>query len=339
MASPSQDMLKPTWSQELGTCWNQFWFVPSDPSVLGAIRLLTGLVALYLHITFTADLGRFFGPDGFLPLKTTADWYGWFVDTAEPMFHYSYLSYLRTPGQLQVAHWIGMGVLLLFTAGVFTRITSILSLIVVLSYMHRAPMLTSQVEPVLAMLMFYLCLGPAGAAWSVDAAWAARRRKQDLTLRPEQLAEVPKRWGATVVIRLIQIHVCAFYLMSFLAKVSGGVGGNPWLRGDAMWWVIAEPDMPLMSFTWIARYPVLIDLWTFSVLLFELGFPLLVWFKLLRPVMVLLSIPMWITLALATGLTTYAAAMLIGSLAFVDPAQLRSCAACCRGKFARKATA
>ncbi len=336
MASPSQKLLQPTWSQELGDCWNRFWFVPSDPVVLGTLRLLTGLVVLYLHATLAADLVRFLGPDGFLPLKTTADWYGWFVDTGEPMFHYSYLSYLRTPGQMLIAHWAGFAVLLLFTMGVFTRVTSVLALVVMLSYFHRAPMITSQVEPILAMMMFYLCLGPAGAAVSVDACLMERRRRKDLTLKPDEQACVTPRWGATVVMRLIQIHVCIFYLMGFFAKLAGGTAGNVWLRGEAMWWVITKPDMPLVNFTWIVRYPVLIDIWTFSVLLFEFGFPLLVWFRLLRPVMLALAVPMWISLALATGLTTYAAMMLIGSLAFIDPQQLRGCVACCREKLGRR---
>ena len=228
-----------------------------------------------------------------------------------------------------------MAVLLLFTAGVMTRVTSVVSLIVMLSYFHRAPMITAQVEPIIAMLMFYLCLGPAGAAVSVDAWLQDRKRRVDLRLKPDEALTVTPRWSATVVLRLIQIHLCAFYLMAFLAKVSGGGLGNVWLRGEAMWWVIAEPDMPLVDFTWLARYPALIDIWTFAVLLFELSFPLLVWNRLLRPVMLAISVPMWISLALATGLTTYAAAMLIGGLAFVDPTWIRSCAQCCRAKFSK----
>ncbi len=338
MSSPSHNLVSPSWNEELGNCWNQFWFRPSDPAVLGTVRVLVGLVALYLHATLAFDLDRFFGQQGFLPLRTVDDWYGWFVDTGEPMFHHSYLSYLRTPGQLMVAHWLGFGVLALFTLGVFTRITSIASLIVLLSYLHRAPMITSQVEPILAMFMFYLCLGPAGAAVSVDAWWSARRRQHDPTLLPRQIQTVPTRWGATVVVRLIQIHVCIFYMMSFFAKIAGGTAGNVWLQGDAMWWVITEPDMPLVNFTWIARYPVLIDLWTFSILLFEFSFPLLVWFRLFRPIMLALSVPMWIGLALGAGLTTYAAVMLIGSLAFLDPLWLRSFSLCCREKFGRKPT-
>ncbi len=322
-----------SWSQELGACWNRFWFTATDPVSLGWIRLLTGLVALYLLLTLSFDLNRFFGPDGYLPLRTSVDWYEWFIDTGgEPMLKYSYLSYLQTPAQLAAAHWVGIGIVLLFTAGVMTHVTSVLSLVVMLTYFHRAPMITAQVEPIIAMLMFYLCLGPAGAAVSVDAWLQERKRRADLKLKPEEALAVQPRWSATVVLRLIQIHLCAFYLMGFIAKISGGAVGNVWLRGEAMWWVITEPDMPLVDFTWIGRFPVLIDVWTFAVLLFEFSFPLLVWNRLLRPVMLAISVPMWISLGLASGLMTYALAMLIGGLAFADPQWLRACTRYCLAK-------
>ena len=120
-----------SWSEQMGECWNRFWFTATDPVNLGWIRLLTGVVALYLQLTLAFDLGRFFGPEGYLPIRTSVDWYAWFIDTGgEPMLKYSYLSYLQTPGQLAAAHWAGIAVLLLFTAGVMTRVTSVLSLIV-----------------------------------------------------------------------------------------------------------------------------------------------------------------------------------------------------------------
>ena len=174
-----------TWAEQVGECWNRFWFTATDPVTLGWVRVLTGLLALYLQLTLAFDLGRFFGTEGYLPLRTSIDWYEWFIDTGgEPMLKYSYLSYLRTPGQLAAAHWIGMGILALFTAGIFTRVTSVLSLIIMLSYFHRAPMITSQVEPIIAMLLFYLCLGPAGAAVSVDTWLKERKLLADLKLKP-----------------------------------------------------------------------------------------------------------------------------------------------------------
>ena len=49
------------------TRWSDFWFAPSDPTTLGFVRIVTGLLVVYLHLGYTVDLSRFFGRFG---------WYG-----------------------------------------------------------------------------------------------------------------------------------------------------------------------------------------------------------------------------------------------------------------------
>ena len=44
--------------------WKDFWFHPSDPTTLGFIRITTGLLVLYIHLTYSLDLQGFFGPHG-----------------------------------------------------------------------------------------------------------------------------------------------------------------------------------------------------------------------------------------------------------------------------------
>ena len=47
--------------------WKDFWFSPADPTALGFMRVVTGLLVLYTHMTYSLDLQPFFGKDG---------WYG-----------------------------------------------------------------------------------------------------------------------------------------------------------------------------------------------------------------------------------------------------------------------
>jgi len=44
--------------------WKDFWFHPSDPTTLGFIRIMTGLLVLYIHLAYSLDLQSFFGPHG-----------------------------------------------------------------------------------------------------------------------------------------------------------------------------------------------------------------------------------------------------------------------------------
>ncbi len=46
--------------------WDAFWHTPADPSLLGAMRIMTGLMLLYTHAVWGLELRRFFGPSGWL---------------------------------------------------------------------------------------------------------------------------------------------------------------------------------------------------------------------------------------------------------------------------------
>ncbi len=155
-------------TERIGQAWNRFWFTPSDPLALSVVRVLVGLISIYTLLTYTPDLEWLLSPDGLLARDSVTQLRGDF-------YSLSYFYWLDTPGKLWAAHLAGLAVLGLFTIGFFTRITSILSLVVLLSYFHRSFLVTTEFEPVLAFVMFYLCLAPCGAYLSVDC-WLTRRK-------------------------------------------------------------------------------------------------------------------------------------------------------------------
>ena len=65
---------------------------------------------------------------------------------------------------------------LLFTVGLWTRVTSVLALVVAISYAHRVPAATFGLDQINVMLTLYLTIGGSGQALSVDRWLAARRR-------------------------------------------------------------------------------------------------------------------------------------------------------------------
>lgn len=298
-------------AEQFGAGWNRFWFTPSDAAALSAIRIATGVMALYWQLTYTPDLVELFGLQALISLETLDQWQG-------NSLVFTYFDERLSTATLMSLHFAGTAVLLLFTLGVLTRVTSVAALIVTLSYVNRGPMLTLQMEPILAFVQFYLCLGPSGAAFSWDA-W--RRRRRAAERGDMALAEVhPSSW-VTVATRMLQVHVTIVYVMMSLAKI----GSPAWWNGSAIWWLVARPESAgHWLTTWLAPHLSVIEAWTHAVLLFELSFPLLVWNRLTRPFVLLLSFPMWVLLGMATGLYTFAAMMLIANLAFVPPEFVRA---------------
>jgi hypothetical protein len=203
----------------------------------------------------------------------------------------------------------GIVVVGMFTLGLFTPITSVASLAVMLSTVHRAPMLTSLVEPVVTMVMFYYCLGPGGPiAWIVGK----------LYNRP---VERVSSW-ATVALRLVQVHLCLLYATMGLSKLMS----DAWWNGTGVWWLMARPESRLIDLTGMATWNIggtpvgiyLINLWTHAIVVFELAFPLLVWNRLVRPLLLGWSLVHWAGIAILLGQPLLALTMIGANAAFLD---------------------
>ncbi len=290
-----------------GQGWTRFWFIPRDPATLSVVRVLTGLVAVYLHATLAFDLVNLFGPDGLLPASDIGPIEG---------DRLSYLYAFSQPGELWAVHLIGLALLALFTIGLWTRVTTVLALVVFLSDVNRAPMITSLTEPIVAMVMFYLCFAPSGAWLSIDSLLARRSRDgAEAGGRPAAPSTM-----ATIATRLIQVHLAMLVAMMGLSKLMG----ETWWSGEAMWWLIARYDSRMVDFTRLRDAPQLVDLWAHVVVLFELAFPVLIWVPLARPLLLGLGVVVWTSLALVTGDVPFALMMCIASLAFVPPTIARA---------------
>ena len=231
----------------------------------------------------------------------------------------SYLDLFSSPGELMAIQVVGLAVLVLFTLGLWSRLTSILALVVILSDVHRGPMLTSQFEPVLTMVMCYLCLGPSGASWSLDRVLA--RRRATTALARAAVESCSPSWAATISIRLMQVHLALLMATMGGAKLFGAT----WWVGSAVWWLATRPESRLVDVTGLGEYSI--NFWTHAIVAIELGFPILIWFPLLRPLVLALAALVWISLALLTGQITFALVMLVASLSYCSPGWLAAAAA------------
>lgn len=316
----------------VGPAWNRFWFTPADPISLGVIRILTGLLAIYLVATYSWDLPRFFDADGLVTTSLAHDLRMEQATTGAPRerMAFSYLNWFDSPTGLWAAHVAGLAILVSFTLGIGTRISSVAALIVVLSYFHRGPLLTAQLEPLLCAALFYLCLAPSGATLSFDR-WLNWRNQvkaaHDAGAKslPEPEPVAPSM-AANVVLRLIQVHVSVIFLMMALGKLSGPTGA--WWSGEAVWWLLARPETRPFDMTRFfasnTATEMLVDLWTHIIVWFELAFSVFIWNRWARPLMLLGAVFVWAPLvALASGLFAFPAILLVLALSFVPPEALR----------------
>ncbi|MBL9082351.1 MAG: hypothetical protein JNK76_11125 [Planctomycetales bacterium] len=308
-----------TTAARFGDGWNRFWYLPSHPLPAAVLRIGTGLIAFWMLLTLGFDLLRYFGPFGIVRVSMLEAIY-----PTDVSLRFSYLDFVQDSGTLQAVHYAGLAIVLAFTLGLWAPVTSILSLVVFLSYFHRGRMLTGVDEPVVAMLLFYLCFAPTGACLSLDA-WLKRRRANSASATCSSLCDAAPTYTATIGLRLIQVHLALIYFMMFCATLQYNA---VWWNGTAVWWLIARPESALVDLRWLYQYPYLINFWTTSLIFFYLAFALLIWNRHARPLLVAISAIVWTGTAILTGLIPFCAAMFVAGLAFISAEQWKSLGCC-----------
>ncbi|WP_422927583.1 DCC1-like thiol-disulfide oxidoreductase family protein [Singulisphaera sp. PoT] len=313
--------------RELGNAavrgWNAFFFTPADPTSLGLLRVAVGLLLLWSLGVYGLDLQAFFGSEGWADPKVIRH-----IHERQSPAAWSF--WLLVPDHLLRPAWVGcMGVLLLYTVGLFSRVTSVLAWVIVVSTTRRMPVSLFGFDQVISTWALYLALtGASGQAVSLDRFFARYRQTRALVTRRRH----DGRWmgasgvptptiSANLALRLIQLHLVLIYGMAGLAKLQG----QAWWSGMAIWGVLAAAEFRELDLTWLAAYPWLLNVMTHGSLALELGYPVLIWTRALRPLLLGTVVLLHFGIALtAPGLSEFGLVMLAGNLAFVSGPWLRS---------------
>jgi hypothetical protein len=307
-------------AEEFGARWNRFWFTPAEAVSASVLRILVGVLTAVHLIDCGLGLNLWYRNDGILP-PTIVSQLLELTGEGEANYHFSYLNRIANGGALWAVHAAAVIVALAFAAGLFTRISGVLTLIAVLAYVHRVPQVAGHLEPVLSFLIAYLCIAPSGATLSLDR-WLFGGAKKGSAMALLTGPASPSI-TANIGLRLIQVHLAMFYAMMGLTKLYG----DAWWDGSATWLLIAQTQSRPLDFTGLRRLgspgEYLINFWTHLIVYFELAFAVLIWTRIGRPVLIALSILVWLSITLLTGHLLFGLAMLAAGLAFVPATSLR----------------
>jgi len=320
--------------------WDRFWFRPGDPTTLSLIRILVGLLAFYVHLSYSWDLLTYVGPEAWLddsvarfvrleqPIYAPgSSWDEPYVEVARGNYYWSVYYHVRDPRWIVVLHVVFLTAMLLLTLGVWTRAAALVSWVGAISYCQRAATTVFGMDTMMLILLFYLLLGPSGDNLSLDRLWACwRARKQGLPEPP-----VPKSVMANLAIRLIQVHLCVIYLAGGTSKLLG----STWWSGTALNLVLlnysfAPLEFPLYfhAVTYLASHRWMWALFTTGGIVYtmfvEIGFPFLVWDLRWRWVMICCSILLHTGIGLFMGLVAFSLFMLVMVLSFIPPEVVRN---------------
>ena len=166
MIAAVRDYLAEAWD-----AWSEFWFAPSSPTTLSAIRVLAGAMLLYTHLVWSMGLTQFFGDEGYLPKALHQQ----MIDgPAEPNSPnppekytntmWTHFNYVNSPKLMWTIHIVALTVFFLLTVGLFSRVMAILAFLFAVSYANRiTPGAYFGLDKINCMLALYLMIGPCGA--------------------------------------------------------------------------------------------------------------------------------------------------------------------------------
>ena len=313
---------------ELGTAarvgWNSFFFSAADPTALGVIRVATGLLAFWSLLVFGLDLHDYFGSAGWAEPSA--------IRMAQRPLAWSFW-FLVPDAWLGVAWLACLGILALFTFGLFSRTTALLSWVIVVSTVRRVPIALYGFDQVISPLALYLAVtGASGQAVSLDrflrrwrqarlaAAAAPRSAGPGPRVAADEPAVPPPTVSANLALRLIQLHLVAIYAMAGLGKLQG----PSWWTGQALWGTLTAGEFVVLDFTPMADWPWLVNALTHASLALELLYPVLIWVRILRPMVLVLMLTLHLGIAvMSPGLAEFSMAMMAANLAFVSGSWLR----------------
>lgn len=328
----------------------RFWFQPIDPTTLGLIRIATGLVVLYVHLVYCVGLMDYFGPDAWIvntgltskprpgqegvtdymrhdfPFEAPrSSWNDLDRELIRGAAYWSIYFHVEDRFWVWTIHSTVLLIMVLFTLGLWTRVTSVLAWMASIQYIQRLQGMLFGLDTMTNLGLFYLMIAPCGAALSLDRWLKVRGERKRLGAAyvprpPEPLV------SANFAMRALQINYCLIYLGAGTSKLLGG-----------SWWNGTAPGRFLLNFSFapfeVGAYTWLLKelvkhrwMWemfcTFGViftLTVELGFPFLVWNRRTRWVMVCGSMLLHTMIALLMGLVTFSLMMLALVLCFVPP--------------------
>jgi hypothetical protein len=289
--------------------WGEFFFKPADPTALGLVRLAVGGLLFWDLAVLGLDLREYMGSDGWIGPEAAQH----YLRENSP---WAWSFWFWVPDRWLYPAWAACLVALaLFACGYRSRVTAVLAWLIAVSTVRRAPAALFGFDQMIATWTFYLAaFGASGQALSLDR-YRLRRRGTTPGPRPAPTPTVSANLG----LRMIQLHLALVYGMAGLSKLMG----PEWWEGTAMEMIILTPEYRRFDLTWLAAFPSFLNVLTHAGLFLEVSYPVLIWVRKLRPLILASVVMMHAGIDLILGLTEFGLAMIAANLAFVSGPWIR----------------
>jgi hypothetical protein len=297
--------------------WTSFWFTPVDPTGLHSIRFLAGFLFAFWLLTLAGQQQAFFSLAGWVDRTAYVE-----ASRLEVPTGWSLL-FLVPAAWVDAVYWGTIAVFVLFALGLWTRVTGVLTWLMVVSFLAN-PVIRSDADVLLGIIAFYLMIG-----YLLLGQWSRQLSMKERLLGPVDTRlfgrqEATPSFAANLALRLLQVHFALVVVVSGLHKLQIG----DWWAGVAFWYPLHPPfETTAASIQKEAANagPVLfvLSLAQYLYLAWELAFPLFAWRKAWRPVLLGGAFVGWIGCLWIYGQPLFGPVYFLGCLSYLLPEEWR----------------
>lgn len=242
--------------------FDQFFFSPVDLRRLAVVRIILGLMIFWVALDRHGAVSLFFGEQGMVTRNQALDL---MLSGQRPLLEF----FFWEDSWAISVHGLYLLLSFFFVVGFGNRFVWGLLWVLHMGFVFRNYAVIFGADLVSGLFLFYMMWTKSHVHYSVNSLLFRKRERSFLSddlLSPS-------------FARLLQIQLMVIYFYTGIEKLKGA----SWWDGTALWTVFANPQMTLVDMSWTASvWPVLVMI-TFTTIVFEIFWPVLVWSKHWNP--------------------------------------------------------
>lgn len=281
--------------------WEKFWFGNKDLYSLGVFRAVFASLLFIMYSIRGFEFRLLFSNEGLMPFDR-AQFFA--PESYQPLLYW----FPESNTLLALCYVIFLVLLLGLSLGVIGRKLCWLVLLFHLMFFQRNYMTIYGADLISNFFLLALCFTNAHQHFSLRERFFPKAKKLEASMLD------------TMGLRMIQVQLCITYGFTGLEKLRG----SEWWEGTAVWAVLTNTQLNFMDFSFFHHVPVVVVLMTWSTLLFEVYFPVVIWFRGLRKFWLSLGFLFHMGAAVFMSLPFFSLIMVSSYLVFLDRQQIQA---------------
>lgn len=286
--------------RRLVTIWEtvqNFFFAPRSLYHLGLMRLIVASALFGLYCWRQLEVSFYYTNSQGVVLKEQAL-------NLMPEFYRPLFSVFVWPDSwVAYVHAILVLLLLGLVLGIGGRLWTLITWLLCLGFVQRNYFVAYGADLIGAMWLFYL-------SWTRHNAYFSVLNYFDR----ERMSRIKCDFLSSAGARMVQLHLCVIYGYTGLQKLKG----TSWWDGTSLWTVWGNRQFTVVDMAWTSQWPLMIAVFVFMTLFFEVYFPVLVWKPKIRPWLLIFGLFFHLGIAVTMGIWSFAAVMVSAYVLFFE---------------------